>query len=776
MLYDLFRFGVKLWSGDTELREMTTKSNVRPILIINGSVLLRFSKSTHRSSRSTHPLDIKKKSQWILAYERGQQERTFDLLLQLLVQLCFGLRRENSENCAKAIPIKLRSGDTRLRERKTKTSLRPPLTMKLRSGDTRLRERKTKTGLRPPLTVISLVVFWTSTRELRKLCEGHSYEIAKWGYSAAIKLRSGDTRLRERKIKRSLRPPLTVISLVVFWTSTRELGKFRGGHSCKLNCEVGILGCGRGKQRRAFDRLLQLLIKLRSGDTRLRERKTKTSLRPPLTVISLVVFWTSTRELGKFRGGHSCKLNCEVGILGCGRGKQRRAFDGLLHLLMKLRSGDTRLRERTTKTGLRPTLTVTSSVMKLRSGDTRLRERKTKTGLRPPLTVISLVVFWTSTREFGKFRGGHSCKLNCEVGILGCGRGKQRRTFDGLLHLLIKLRSGDTRLQERKTKTSLRRTFTLTSLVLFWTSTRELGKFRGGHSCNVYLILDEIAKWGYSAARENNKDGPSTDSYNEIAKWGYSAAGEENKDGPSTASYNEIAKWGYSTAGEENKDGPSTASYNEIAKWGYSAAREQQRRAFDRLLQLLVQLCFGLRRENSENCAKAIPRLFDFRLNYEVGIHGWERGQQRQALQRLLQLQVQLCCGLQRVNLDIFAGCLSSEYSRRVDANFVFAFSGDFDNLSPRMDFEIFALPEDFENLSRRKDLEIFALPVDFENLSPRRDLEIFAFPVDFDNLSPRVDLEIFAPLRDFENLSPRVDLEIFAPLGGLKIYLHEGT
>ncbi|KAL2733271.1 LOW QUALITY PROTEIN: hypothetical protein V1477_014239 [Vespula maculifrons] len=48
---------MKLWSGDTGLPEMTTKSNVRPILIINGSVLLRISKSTQRSSRSTHSLE-----------------------------------------------------------------------------------------------------------------------------------------------------------------------------------------------------------------------------------------------------------------------------------------------------------------------------------------------------------------------------------------------------------------------------------------------------------------------------------------------------------------------------------------------------------------------------------------------------------------------------------------------------------------------------------------------------------------------------------------------
>ncbi|KAF7399447.1 hypothetical protein HZH68_008039 [Vespula germanica] len=124
---------VKLWSGDTGLPEMTTKSSVRSILIVNGSVLLRISKSTHRSSRSTHSLEVIEKNQckvklWsgdtglpemttkssvrpilivnvgILGCERGQQRRTFDRLLQLLVQLCFGLRRGNLENFAEDIP------------------------------------------------------------------------------------------------------------------------------------------------------------------------------------------------------------------------------------------------------------------------------------------------------------------------------------------------------------------------------------------------------------------------------------------------------------------------------------------------------------------------------------------------------------------------------------------------------------------------------------------------------------------------------------------------
>ncbi|KAF7388773.1 hypothetical protein HZH66_009910 [Vespula vulgaris] len=86
MLYDLFRFGIKLWSGDTELHETTTKSSVRPILTINGSVLLRIPTSTHRSSRSTHSLEVIEKN----------------------------LK-------------KLWSGDTGLRETTTKSSVRPIL-------------------------------------------------------------------------------------------------------------------------------------------------------------------------------------------------------------------------------------------------------------------------------------------------------------------------------------------------------------------------------------------------------------------------------------------------------------------------------------------------------------------------------------------------------------------------------------------------------------------------------------------------------------------------
>ncbi|KAL2744470.1 hypothetical protein V1477_007012 [Vespula maculifrons] len=103
----------------------------------------------------------------------------------------------------------------------------------------------------------------------------------------------------------------------------------------KLKYEVGIHGCERKQQRRVVDRLLQLLIQLcfglgrenleiftdairtemRSGDTRLREKTTKTGRRPTFIVTNSVVFWTWTRELRNFHGCHSFKLKCDVGVI-----------------------------------------------------------------------------------------------------------------------------------------------------------------------------------------------------------------------------------------------------------------------------------------------------------------------------------------------------------------------------------------------------------------------------------------------------------------------------
>ncbi|KAL2738222.1 hypothetical protein V1477_011581, partial [Vespula maculifrons] len=74
-----------------------------PTLTINGSVLLRISTSTHRITLAVRILSKLKCEVGILGFEGRQQSRSFDRLLQLLVQLCFGLRRVDLEIFADAI-------------------------------------------------------------------------------------------------------------------------------------------------------------------------------------------------------------------------------------------------------------------------------------------------------------------------------------------------------------------------------------------------------------------------------------------------------------------------------------------------------------------------------------------------------------------------------------------------------------------------------------------------------------------------------------------------
>ncbi|KAL2736370.1 hypothetical protein V1477_012879 [Vespula maculifrons] len=112
----------------------------------------------------------------------------------------------------------------------------------------------------------------------------------------------------------------------------------------------------------------------------------------------------------------------------------------------------------------------------------------------------------------------------------------------------IKLCSGDTELRETTTKSSVRPTLTINGSVLLRISSSMHRSSRCAHSPQI-----QIAKWGYSAARKNNKDGPSTDFY--IVLW------------TSTRELRKIScipflQWEYLPVREENKDGPSTDIYS----------------------------------------------------------------------------------------------------------------------------------------------------------------------------------------------------------------------
>ncbi|KAF7381677.1 hypothetical protein HZH66_014071 [Vespula vulgaris] len=148
-----------------------------------------------------------------------------------------------------------------------------------------------------------------------------------------------------------------------------------------------------------------------------------------------------------------------------------------------------------------------------------------------------------------------------------------------------------------------------------------------------------------------------------------------------------MEEWGYSP----------TNSNCEVGILGYE--REQQRQAFDRLLQLLVQLCYGLRRENLENFAEAIPANFNFALSedFENQSPRWDLEIFGDAIRASMNEElIETYNSLFDIRLNAKWGYSPSRDDNKTD----FALSGDFENLSSRVDLEIFTLPENFENLS----------------------------------------------------------------------------
>ncbi|KAL2747550.1 hypothetical protein V1477_004242 [Vespula maculifrons] len=89
-------------NGDSRLRMTTTKLRLRPTYTVPGSVVRWTSTSELRNFAGSHSCKV-----GILGFERRQQSRVLDRPLQLLVQLCFGLRRENLEIFADGIRANL---------------------------------------------------------------------------------------------------------------------------------------------------------------------------------------------------------------------------------------------------------------------------------------------------------------------------------------------------------------------------------------------------------------------------------------------------------------------------------------------------------------------------------------------------------------------------------------------------------------------------------------------------------------------------------------------
>ncbi|KAL2742120.1 hypothetical protein V1477_009749 [Vespula maculifrons] len=88
--------------------------------------------------------------------------------------------------------------------------------------------------------------------------------------------------------------------------------------------------------------------------------------------------------------------------------------------------------------------------------------------------------------------------------------------------------------------------------------------------------------------------------------------------------------------------------------------------------------------------------------NCEVGILGCERRQQSGVFARLWQLLVQLCFGLRRVDLEIFADVIRASINKEImHVYFLSLVFSTFDTISFVLDFDE-ALLEDVDGLSPR--------------------------------------------------------------------------
>ncbi|KAL2736583.1 LOW QUALITY PROTEIN: uncharacterized protein V1477_013092 [Vespula maculifrons] len=266
---------MKLWSGDTGLRETTTESNVRPILIVNGSVLLRISKSTHCSSRSTHVLEVIKKSQrkyiiislilsiFYTIYLNEMEEwgysptRDDNISAQLLVQSCTEFQRIHIGVLVNEME---EWGYSPTRDDNISAQLLVQSCTKF---------QRIHIGV-----LVNEMEEWgySPTRDdniRAQLLVQSCYEFRRVHIAALvvrilrkIKLWSGDTGLRETTTKSNVRPILIVNGSVLLRISTSTHWNSRSTHVLEVIKKS------------------QCKIKLWSGDTGLSEMTTKSSVRP----------------------------------------------------------------------------------------------------------------------------------------------------------------------------------------------------------------------------------------------------------------------------------------------------------------------------------------------------------------------------------------------------------------------------------------------------------------------------------------------------------------
>ncbi|KAL2731143.1 hypothetical protein V1477_015578 [Vespula maculifrons] len=528
----------------------------------------------------------------------------------------------------------------------------------------RLRETTTKSGIGPTFTVTSSVELWTSTETLEIFVDAFHASISEqliqiydFIFGFRLKCRVGrvgsgddnkfgswtqmqvrDTRFGETTTKYGVGQNFTVTSSVVLLTSTGELRNLRGCHPCKLKCRVGILDFERRRQSRVLDRSLQLLVKLCCG---LR--------RENLEIFADAIHASINEQLIQIYDGiFGCRLKCRVGILDFERRRQSRVLDRPLQLLVQLSFG---LR----RENLEIFADAIHAIGFERRKQSRVLDRPLQLlvqlsfGLRRENLEIFVDAFHATINEqlIQTYDGIFGFRLKCRVGRVGFGRRRQSRVLDRTFQLLLQLCIGLRRENLEifgdafHASSSEQLIQTYDGIFGFRLKCRVgILAFERRRLCRVLdLPLKLLVQLSFGLRQENL----------EIFVDAFHASINE-----------QLIQTYYGIFGFRLKC--------RVGILGFE--RRRQSRVMDQPLQLLVKLCCGLRRENLEIFADAIHAsineqliqiydgIFGCRLKCRVGILDFERRRQSRVLDRPLQLLVQLSFGLRRENLEIFADAI----------------------------------------------------------------------------------------------------------------------
>ncbi|KAL2734984.1 LOW QUALITY PROTEIN: hypothetical protein V1477_013510 [Vespula maculifrons] len=298
--------------------------------------------------------------------------------------------------------------------------------------------------------------------------------------------------------------------------------------------------------------------------------------------------------------------------------------------------------------------------------DSRLRETTTKSGLGPTFTVTSSVELWTSTRELRNFRGCHPCKLKCYIGILGFERRRQSRVLDRTFQLLLqfiseqyiqiydgifgfglKCRVGILGVERRQQSRVLDRTLQLLVRLCFGLRRENLEIFADAihASINEQLIqiYDGIFGFrlkcrGYSVSRDDNKVGSWTDLYS----YEFSCAFDFDE---------RTKKFSWMPFMQTQMQSRDTRFRETTTKSGPGPTFK--------VTSSVVLLTSTRELRNFRGCLSC-------NLKYRVGIVGLERQQHSTVLDRTLQLLVQLSFGIRRENLEIFVDAIHASINEQL--------------------------------------------------------------------------------------------------------------